>query len=117
MASDRDYGAQLLEVTMACAADGVGTRPDLLREPLSALFSTYLRRHGSDAPDASRFGLKPTSLYRTVEVMLRMFYFFSRKKLYSARIARWAEASGRHRDLELLRKVRCVCVCVCTRER
>lgn len=101
-----DYGSMLLEVVVASAADAVSTRPDLLHRQLAALISTYVKRHGVESSGSSQFGLRPLSLYRCIEVMLRMHFFFSRKKLYSGRLARWAESSGRHRDVDSLKRVR-----------
>ena len=101
----QDYGSILLEVVIACAADAVSTRPDLLHAELASLLTSFVKRHGCDASDPSRFGLKPMSLYRCVEVLLRTYFFFSRKKMYVGRMARWAESNGRHRDLESLREV------------
>jgi hypothetical protein len=99
-----NYGSLLLEVAIASAADAVSTRPDLLHGQLSALIITFFRKCGVDAASPTQFGLQPMSLYRCVEVILRMHFFFSRKKLYTGRLARWAEASGRLRDLESLKK-------------
>jgi hypothetical protein len=102
-----DFGSIVLEVVVASATDAVSTRPDLLHTTLSSLLVTFVKQYGANANvEGSGFGLRPLALYRSVEAVLRMFFFFSRKKLYSGRIARWAEASGRHRDLESLKRVR-----------
>lgn len=101
-----DYGAKLLEVAVASATDAVSTRPDMLYTELSSVVLAFVKRFGADVPAGGLFGMKSQALHRCVETMLRTFFFFSRKKLYSGRIARWAEASGRHRDLESLKRVR-----------
>ncbi len=87
--------------------DACSSRIHALHDAMSTLLLSICRYHGSDTAVPGKYGMAPMTLFRCIDMALRIYNCFSRKKVYALYLYRAAVESGKGKDVEACAKVPC----------